>query len=127
MDEWNTKSLTTFEMWSEIFEFVRSECVSLKNTRLVLEFSSAIRGTSAATERVFSITDALWTDEKSRFLVETIKAVIVTKTHFEELSCSAFYALISSIPKLLQEIRSCTKYKTSAEEARTVPSTLTGN
>jgi hypothetical protein len=25
MDEWNTKSLTTFERWSEIFEFVRSD------------------------------------------------------------------------------------------------------
>jgi hypothetical protein len=31
-DEWNTKSLTTFERWSEILEFVRSECISLKNT-----------------------------------------------------------------------------------------------
>jgi GH35 family endo-1,4-beta-xylanase len=30
MDEWNTKSLTNFERWSEIFEFVRSECISLK-------------------------------------------------------------------------------------------------
>jgi hypothetical protein len=30
MDEWNTKSLTTFELWSEIFEFVRSKCISLK-------------------------------------------------------------------------------------------------
>jgi hypothetical protein len=37
----------------------------------------------AAMERVFSITNALWTDERSRFLVETIKAVIVTKTHSE--------------------------------------------
>jgi hypothetical protein len=47
-----------------------------------LEFFFAITGASAAIERVFSITSALWTDEKSRFLVETIKAVIVTKTHF---------------------------------------------
>jgi uncharacterized protein (DUF1697 family) len=80
-DEWNTKSLTTFEWWSEIFESVRSECISFKNTQLILEFSFAIPGTSAAIERVFCITNALWTDEKSRFLVETIKAVIVTKKH----------------------------------------------
>jgi hypothetical protein len=81
-----------------------------------LEFSFAIPGTSAAIERVFSITNALWTEEKSRFLVETIKAVVVTKTHFEELSCNDFYTLISNKPKLLQEIRSPTKYKTSAQE-----------
>jgi hypothetical protein len=75
----------------------------------------------------FSVTNALWTDEKSRFLVAIIKAVIVTKTHFEEFSCSDFWTLISSNPKLLQEIHSCTKYKTSAQKEITTPSTLTGN
>jgi hypothetical protein len=59
---------------------VRSECISLKNTQLVLEFSFAIPSTCAAVEKVFSITNALWTDEKSRFLVETIKAMIVKNT-----------------------------------------------
>jgi hypothetical protein len=78
-------------------------------------------------QTVFSITNALWTDEKSRFIVETTKAVIVTKTHFEEFPCNDFYALISINPNLLQEIRSSTKYKTSAREERTHPSTLTGN
>jgi hypothetical protein len=66
----------------------------VKNTQLVLEFSLAIPGTSAAIERVFSITNSVWTDERSCFLVETIKAVIVTETHFEELSCNDFYTLI---------------------------------
>jgi hypothetical protein len=56
----------------------------------MLEFSFAIPGTGAAIERVFSITNALLTDEKSSFLVETIKAVIVTKTHSEELPCNGF-------------------------------------
>jgi hypothetical protein len=101
MDEWNTKSLTTFERWPEIFDFVRSECISLQNTQFILEFSFAISGTDAAIERIFSITNALWTDEKSRFLVETIRAVIVTKTHFEELSCKDFYTMISNNHKLL--------------------------
>jgi hypothetical protein len=80
MDEWNTKSFTTFERWSEIFEFVRSECISLKNTELiwnsVLPFPVLVQ-----LERVFSIANAPWTDEKSHLLAETIKAVIVTKTH----------------------------------------------
>jgi hypothetical protein len=127
MDERNTKSLTTSENWSEIFEFVRSECISLKNTQFVLEFSFAIPGISAATERVFSIKNTLLADEKSRFLVETIKAMIVTKTNFEELSCNDLYTLISKNPILLQEIRSSTKYNTCAQEERTTPSTLIGN
>jgi hypothetical protein len=77
--------------------------------------------------REFSITNALWTDKKIRFLVETIKAVTVTKTCFEELSCNNFYALISNNPKLLKEICSSMKYKTSAQEEKTTPSTPTGN
>jgi hypothetical protein len=56
----------------------------VKNTQLILEFSFAIPGTNAAVERVFSITNALWTDKKSCFLIETMKAVIVTEIHFEE-------------------------------------------
>jgi hypothetical protein len=99
----------------------------VKNTQLILEFSFAVPGTSAVIERVFSITSALWTDEKSRFLVETIKAVIVRKTHFEELSCNDFCTLISNNSKLLQGIRSSTMHKTCAQGERTVPSTLTGN
>jgi hypothetical protein len=63
----------------------------------------------------------------SLFLVETIKAVIVTETHFEEISCNDFYTLISKNPKLLQEIRSSTKYKTPAQEEKTTPSALSGN
>jgi hypothetical protein len=53
--------------------------------------------------------NAVWIDEKNSFLVETIKAVIVTKTHFHDLSCNDFYTLILKKPKLLQEIRSSRK------------------
>jgi hypothetical protein len=51
-----------------------------------MEFSFAIPGTSAAIEGVFSTINAPWTEEKSNFPVEFIKAVIVTETHFEEHS-----------------------------------------
>jgi hypothetical protein len=54
---------------------MRIECILLKNPQLILEFSFAIPGSSAAMESVFSVTHPLWTDEKSCFLVETIKAV----------------------------------------------------
>jgi hypothetical protein len=53
-----------------------------KNIHIILEYSLAIPGTSASIERVFAITNALWTDEKKSFLVENAKAVIMTKTHF---------------------------------------------
>jgi hypothetical protein len=74
----------TYNFWEVIWNirvFVWSERISLKNTQVILEFSFAIPGNSAATER-FSFTNALWTDTKSHFFIGNIKAVIVTKTHF---------------------------------------------
>jgi hypothetical protein len=53
-----------------------------KKIQLILEFSFAIPGTSAAIERVFYMASALWTEEKRHFHVETIKVVIVTKNTF---------------------------------------------
>jgi hypothetical protein len=79
------------------------EYISLKNTLLILEFSFTIPGTSAAIERVFTVTNALWTDGKSRFLVGIIKVVIVTKTHFEELLCDDFYTLVETVPNYFKK------------------------
>jgi hypothetical protein len=42
-------------------------------------------------ERVFPLTNAPWTDKKNCFLAQTIIAVIVTETHFLDLSCNNFY------------------------------------
>jgi hypothetical protein len=92
-----------------------------------LEFSLAIPSTIASIERVFSITNAVWTDEKNSFLVETIKAVIVTETHFQDLSCNDFYTLILEKPKLLQEICLSRKYGTSAQKEEPTTSTSDGN
>jgi hypothetical protein len=94
---------------------------------IILEFSLAIPGTSVSIERVLSITNALWTDEKNSFLVETIKAVIVTKTHFQDISCNDFCTLILNKPKLLQEIRSSRKYGISTQKEKPTTSTSDGN
>jgi hypothetical protein len=60
IDEWNTRSLTTFERWSEIFEFMGSECILLRNTQLTnsMDLSASSEAASfAATEEFLSI---LW-------------------------------------------------------------------
>jgi hypothetical protein len=127
MSDWNTNLITSVERWSKVFAFVQSEGISLRNIHIVLEFSLAIPGTSASIERVFSITNALWTDKNNSFPVETIKAVIMTKTHFQDLSCNDFYTLILKKPKLLQEVRSSRKYVTSAQKEEPTVSTSEEN
>jgi len=59
----------------------------------------------------------LWTDEKNRFLIATIKPIIIVKTHFKNLSCNEFYNILLKATKLLDELNSAQKYtKTSKEE-----------
>jgi hypothetical protein len=127
MSDWNTNLITSVERWSEVFEFVQSEGISLRNIQIILELSLPIPGTSASIERVFSITNVLWTDEKNRFLVESIKAVTVTKTNLQDLSCNYFYTLILKKTKELQEIRSSRKNGTSAQKEEPTTSTSDGN
>jgi hypothetical protein len=127
MSDWNTNLITTVERWSEVFEFVQSEGISLRNIDIILEFSLTIPSTSASIEKVFSIKNALWTDKNNSFLVEPIKAVIVTKTHFQDLSCNDFYTLILNKPKLLQEICLSCKYGTSAQKEEPATSTSDRN
>jgi hypothetical protein len=47
----------------------------------------ALPRSNAPVERVFSIINALWSDEKT----ETLKALTIVKTHFKDFSCSEFF------------------------------------
>jgi hypothetical protein len=55
---------------------------TLKNISTVAEFSLSLPGTNAAEERVFSLVNALWTGERSRLEVSTVKSIVLVKHHF---------------------------------------------
>ena len=74
----------------------------------------AIPGTNAAVERIFSTINVLWTNEKNRFLVETIKSIIIVKTHFKNYSCNECYTILLKETKLLDAISSAQKYTTNS-------------
>jgi hypothetical protein len=66
---WNEKKLTEDERWQEIFRHFKP----LQNINTVVEFSLSLPATNAAVERVFSLVNALWTDERNRLEVSTVK------------------------------------------------------
>jgi hypothetical protein len=81
----------------------------------------ALPGTNAEAERIFSVINALWTDEKNKFRIETIKAIIVVKTHFQDVSCTDFYNLRQQNTKLLTDIQSSAKYQPGAPDTSKEP------
>lgn len=59
-------------------------------------------GTNAAIERVFSITDG----QNNRFLIPTIKIIIILKNHLKKYSCNELYDYMLTQSKPLNAISS---------------------
>lgn len=57
------------------------------NLKIVVEFVVCIPGYNTNVERIFSDVNNLWTDNKIRFYVKIVKAMLVVKHFFTE-NCS---------------------------------------
>jgi hypothetical protein len=83
---------------------------TLKNISTVAEFSLSLPGTNAAVERMFSLVNALWTDERNRLEVSTVKSIVLVKHHFRSYKCPEFHEFLLQNRKILEQIHSSTKY-----------------
>jgi hypothetical protein len=115
LKEWQNNYVRVEERWCAILNTIKFYTI-LNNKRIlinnfwkIVEYSLAMPGTNAAIKRVFSITNVLWTDEKNRFLVPTIKSIIILKNNFKKYSCNDFYDFLLKQPKLLNAISSLQK------------------
>jgi hypothetical protein len=68
-----------------------NESINLKN---IVEFFCCIPGTNASIERLFSQMNYLWTNEKNRLSVETVKAMLIVKVFFNK-DCVEFHILVN--------------------------------
>jgi hypothetical protein len=60
---------------------------------------------------VFSLLNAIWTDgKKNRLKIETVKALIIVKTHFKNLSRAEFYDQILNEKEILEQVHKSDKY-----------------
>jgi hypothetical protein len=56
----------------------------------------------------------LWTDERNRLKLDTVKSILIVKTHYKDVSCLEFFDIISEDRKLLEKIQSSCKFKDDA-------------
>lgn len=75
----------------------------------VIEFAFCLPGTNAATERVFSLVNNIWTSKKTQMTVDTIKAILEIRCNLGD-SCQEFYDNIKGHDSLLKKIHSAEKY-----------------
>ncbi|CAI6372912.1 unnamed protein product [Macrosiphum euphorbiae] len=111
------KSFNTLdEKWTYVFQTADIDG-DFPNLKIVVEFLMCIPGSNANVERIFSDMNNLWTDDKSRFDVKTVKAMLVVKHFFTE-DCSGFHDFLLGNKKLLKHIDSSEKYL--PKESKTV-------
>ena len=93
LEEWKISNTEVDKKWSDIFNAQKMGLFSLKNIEVLVCFALAVPGTNAVVEIIFSIMNSLWTDEKNRFITETVKAIIILKTHFQDVGCKEIYTI----------------------------------
>jgi hypothetical protein len=70
--------------------------ISCSNISKMVEFAMSLPGTSAPVERVFSsIMGNIWSAERGRLSVSTVKHLLNVKIN-SELSCCEFYDVIKT-------------------------------
>jgi hypothetical protein len=78
-----------------MFAHFTKQDINAENLKCLVSFCLALPGCNAAAERVFSLINALWTDEINRLNIETVEALTIVKTYFNNFSCAEFYVQIS--------------------------------
>ncbi|KAL4141558.1 hypothetical protein QTP88_004182 [Uroleucon formosanum] len=79
------------------------------NFKTIVKFILCIPGLNANVERIFSNMNNLWTDEKNKMEIKTVKAMLIVKTFFKE-TCTEFHDFLIGNQSLLKEIYSSNKY-----------------
>jgi hypothetical protein len=77
----------------------------------MIQYMFAIPGHNATVERIFSLIEAQWTDERNRLKVENIKYITMVKFNFNFNDCTEFYNCFKNNFELLKKVSNNDKYE----------------
>jgi hypothetical protein len=80
----------------------------LKLQRLA-EISLCLPGSNASVERVFSTMNLIWTSQRSKLCLQTVKSMLTVLTNFR-MTCQQFAAKLGSRQDILKKVHSSEKY-----------------
>lgn len=109
IEGWNLKKLSIDMRWVEIVKHFEKNYIPFTSIIKVVEFMMCLPGTSAPVERIFSLVNKVWTDEKTRLSFDTLNEIIKVKYNIT-LSCDEFFNVLKADQNLLRKIISTDKY-----------------
>lgn len=102
----------------QICEFFKanSNIDSFSEILKIAQYFFSIPGHNANCERIFSLINIQWSDERNRLLVENVRNIIVTQYNYKNMSCSDFhkYLIKTENVEILKAIGNAKKYKKTA-------------
>ena len=90
VDEWNEENLPVSDRWLHIFREMREKRLDFQDFCNFVGFILCLPGSTAPVERIFSVMNSMWTKEKSRLSVETMKAMLIVRQN-NDMECDKFY------------------------------------
>lgn len=105
-EEWKRKPC--HKKWLAVLnsgKYEEQTCQLLK----ICEYIFCIPGHNANVERVFSLMNIQWSDERNRMQMDTVESILQCLVNYE-MTCDEFHTYISGKKKLLHMARSSVKY-----------------
>jgi hypothetical protein len=107
--EWDMKNANTCARWSEVFLRFSKKMVPYLQLQRLVEISLCLSGSNASVERVFSAMNMIWTSQRSRLCLQTVKSMLTVLTNFP-MTCQQFAAKFDSRQDILKKVHSSGKY-----------------
>lgn len=109
IEEWATKKVPVDKRWTECFQYMLKKEAPFQCISALVEYALSLAGTSAPVERIFSTINKIWTVEKTRLHVNTLKSILFVK-HNLDFSCIEFFSYLKDHKELLRQISNQQKY-----------------
>jgi hypothetical protein len=107
---WTEKKLNAGLRWKDLFQHFSTQQIQFDQISKIVQFALALPGTNAPVERVFSLMNDMWTEDKSQMASETVESILLVRVNIN-MSCIDFHKKIKGNTNLLQCVHSSSKYK----------------
>ncbi|CAH1163556.1 unnamed protein product [Phaedon cochleariae] len=101
--------LLSHEKWTKYFNDIHVE-ENYSEFLKICQYFFAVPAQNANLERIFSLMNSQWTDERNRLNISTVESILITQFNFKKYSCEQFYDHLMSNKDLLHKISSSQKY-----------------
>lgn len=113
-----TNNVSSESRWVEVIKYLKQQLRPISQISfLLVEYAFSIPGSSAEVERLFSIINDVWEDDKGQMSHETLEAHLNIIFN-SDLECRDFYKSIRNNRRLLGQVQSSEKYRGSANQSQ---------